>query len=452
MGKPKWKKSSRGAGPAPMRAPKSSSPSLANIVTVESTLEKIQTYIESCDYALAEKFAVRGLERFPENVEVLEVAAQCFTEVGHIQKARTCYQKAISVSPLKGWRKYLGLAQLFDGRDALLQYTRGIEVMERQIADKATGKNGDSADSASAASSAEPMEAAATTTAGPSVESSGGDPTTIADPKVDADFPSPRDLSSAYLAISELYTTDLCDEENAEEFCKYAIEKAMLADPKNPEPFQQMANLNLIKGDKELAKQFVKGGLSLWYKDGKIGTSVTPKSDAANASVSADAKSVDAVDDEESSGVPPLAFQIETAKALIECEEYDLAGQLFVDFIGQNPTDPELWYLSGLSSFLHGPEHYAEARSDFKKAKRFSTTPHGVCYDIIAQCDEHMSTIATVLPVDEAESDDEDETATPGGSDATNKQANMTDASGEHDGLDWETDEEEGQQQDVEMS
>lgn len=45
--------------------------------------------MESCDFALAEKFAARGIDRFPENPEMLEAAAQCFTEVGHIQKART---------------------------------------------------------------------------------------------------------------------------------------------------------------------------------------------------------------------------------------------------------------------------------------------------------------------------------------------------------------------------
>ena len=88
MGKPKWKKSSSSRGSGSLRDAKSSSPSLANVITVEKTLEKvglnssvqqrlrnseisllsfqIQTYIESCDFMLAEKFAVRGIERFPE--------------------------------------------------------------------------------------------------------------------------------------------------------------------------------------------------------------------------------------------------------------------------------------------------------------------------------------------------------------------------------------------------
>jgi hypothetical protein len=120
----------------------------------------------------------------------------------------------------------------------------------------------------------------------------------------------------------------------------------------------------------------------------------------------------------------------------------------------------QLWFLNGLSSFLNGPDFYGQARSDFKKAKRvsfrliscelfsqipfiyctqFSTTPHGVCYDIVAQCDEHLSTIAGVLPVDEADSDDEDEEAPPVGS---GNPAEGVTISEEPDGSDWETDEE----------
>ena len=103
---------------------------------------------------------------------------------------------------MKGWRKYLGLAQLCDGRDALLQYSKGIEVMERQIADRATGKDKPTAqvpfpapDAMETASSSSDM---ASDTAAP-----------VEDVEKNADIPSARDLSNAHLAISELYTTDL---------------------------------------------------------------------------------------------------------------------------------------------------------------------------------------------------------------------------------------------------
>ncbi|GAU90372.1 hypothetical protein RvY_02795 [Ramazzottius varieornatus] len=437
MGKPKGRKGQSGG----FREMKASSPSLANIATVEGFLEKIQNYVESCEFVLAEKFANRAVERFPTDVSILEAAAQCYTETGHIQKARAHYHKAIAASPLKGWRKYLGLAQLCEGKDALVQYTKGIEVMEREIAEKQNAEKLEKA--ADTEMTTEQVNSTLTNLGGGETSASSTFSTTVKN-----DPPSSRDLSNAYLAISELYTTDLCDEAEAEEACKYVIEKAMLSDPKNPEAFQQMANLHLIKGDKNAARQCLRGGLSLWYKDGYD----RPLAATEPHHVEGSSSTSQQVDGEEGSNIPPLSFQIDTAKALIECDEFELAKRMFADFTGQNPTDPELWYLSGLAHFLHGQEWYPQARSDFKRAKKFSVTPHGVCYEIIAQCDEHLSTIAATLPVDESDSEDEQDMTTS----AVKKEGNAVEVSqsavpenGDDAGSDWETDEE---QQDIDMS
>ncbi|XP_055334726.1 uncharacterized protein LOC129585866 [Paramacrobiotus metropolitanus] len=398
MGKPKGRKVARhGGNPNAWREPKASSPSLSSVTTAEGLLEKLQSYMESCEFVVAEKFANRALERFPANSRVLEAAAECFTETGNITKARTCYLKAISVSPLKGWRKYLGLAQLLEGQNAVLQYTRGIEVMERELAEVAGPAQVETPNVPSASSSTE---------------------------KDTAEIPTARDISNAYLSISELYTTDLCDDDNAEEMCKYALDKAMMADPKNPEAFQQMANFFLIKGDKEAAAQYVKGGLTLWYTD-----HLPPEQ-----RISPENQQKVGVDYEEGSGMPGLALQIDTAKALIECAEYDLANRLFTEFITHSPTDPELWYLNGFSYFLHGNDYYPQARSALTKAKKFATTPHGICYDIIAQCDEHLESIAKVLPPTE-DSDNEEEVVQTEDSVNRPEQSNCEDS-------DWETDEE----------
>lgn len=106
-----------------------------------------------------------------------------------------CYQRAISCSPLKGWRKYLGLAQLLEGKDAVLQYTKGIEVMEREVAEKLKASTQNARNQASVAA--------------PDEGSSQSQPPNDESVKGSSDFPQPRDISNAYLSISELYTTDL---------------------------------------------------------------------------------------------------------------------------------------------------------------------------------------------------------------------------------------------------
>merc|ERR1711962_1478573 len=64
-----------------------------------------------------------------------------------------------------------------------------------------------------------------------------------------------RELSTTFCSIAELFMTDLCDEETAEEQCKSSINKAIEADPSNPEAYQQMASFLLVKQEPEEAKK-----------------------------------------------------------------------------------------------------------------------------------------------------------------------------------------------------
>lgn len=50
--------------------------------------------------------------------------------------------------------------------------------------------------------------------------------------------------------------------------------------------------------------------------------------------------------------IPPLAFQIDTAKSLIECEEFALAARLVSEFLAQSPGDPEVTELRNERIFV----------------------------------------------------------------------------------------------------
>lgn len=67
---------------------------------------------------------------------------------------------------------------------------------------------------------------------------------------------------------------------------------------------------------------------------------------------------------------------------------------------------------------------------------QLSTTPHGVCYDVIAQCDEHLQSIGAVLPVGEDDSDEE-------AADEFSVASKRNDTPIVEVDEDWETDEEE---------
>ncbi|KAL1439042.1 hypothetical protein MTO96_047504 [Rhipicephalus appendiculatus] len=73
-----------------------------------------------------------------------------------------------------------------------------------------------------------------------------------------------RALSSAYCAMAEIYMTDCCDEEDAEQQCSELVQKSIQADPRNPEAFQVQANFLLVKQEHEAAKEAMQRSLDLW--------------------------------------------------------------------------------------------------------------------------------------------------------------------------------------------
>lgn len=124
-------------------------------------------------------------------------------QAGDVENAKHCLGRAVTVQPDEGYRKFLSLAQLFDGQQSLQLYRQGIDIISKQ-----------------------------------QQASEGSDLS--------------RDLSSTFCAIADLFMTDLCDEGDAESECTKAIESAVKADEKNPEAWQTKARLELIKNQFEV--------------------------------------------------------------------------------------------------------------------------------------------------------------------------------------------------------
>ncbi len=111
------------------------------------------------------------------------------------------------MQPDEGHSKFLAMAQLFQGREALDLYNSGIRIMlkaREECQDESRRKE------------------------------------------------ISTELSSAYCACAELFMTDLCDEEKAEEECKEGIARAEEACPTNAEAKQTKARFLLVKQDFEV--------------------------------------------------------------------------------------------------------------------------------------------------------------------------------------------------------
>ena len=180
--------------------------------TIDQVLDKANEYMDQYNYEMCQMFCQRALEMDADNVRALELTSTLLLEAGDTENAKHCLGRAITVAPEEGHSKYLSLAQMLEGTEALSLYRKGIELMEQK--QKSASLN--------------------------------------------------KELSSSYCAVAELFMTDLCDLDEAEAECGACIEKAVQADDSNPEAWQTKARLHLIKTEFEESKSCMEKSLSLW--------------------------------------------------------------------------------------------------------------------------------------------------------------------------------------------
>lgn len=178
-----------------------------------------------------------------------------------------------------------------------------------------------------------------------------------------------RQLSAAYCAIAELYMTDLCFEENAEQECEAAVQAAMAvteADEPLVDSLQSMASLRLSQRRSQEATKYMlhayqkmKGGCEALAA--LVGLQRITENDEATEQHHA----VELVDVDAANNLPGFEFRCQSAKILLECcailkkqdesldsktlSEHcsDSAIQVLGSLLAENDEVIEVWYLLG---------------------------------------------------------------------------------------------------------
>ena len=172
--------------------------------SIDDILDKAEEYIDQFQFPMAQKFCERALEIDGDNVRALETSASLLLEMGNMDAARQCFGRAISVQPDSGHEKYMCMGQLLTGMDAIKCFQKGIELMQKLLA--------------------ESENAAAE--------------------KPDVDT---KDIARAYCNVAEIYLTDACFEDEADAQCKECLDKAMVNDSEYPECYHLTASYWLSK-------------------------------------------------------------------------------------------------------------------------------------------------------------------------------------------------------------
>jgi len=264
--------------------------------SAQDLIERAEQYLQTPDtLELAEKFYSRALELEPNNTSIMDDYAQCLLELGDVEKAAEVLRNSIEQDPDGGYQKYMNFGQLLEGMDALKCFQKGVDLMKSVLPQ-----------------------------------------TTDEDEKQKIKY----HLSTAHCSMAEIFMTDCCMEEFAEDECVSLIEQAIEWNYKNVEAYLLRAQCYLAQSNEADALPSILQGYSMWQD--------WPEDDW-----------------------PPYAIRVSIAKVLIEVSQVETATELLEKLTHEDDEDAEVWYLLALAyvNFQSEPsDYYYDAEECIEKA------------------------------------------------------------------------------------
>lgn len=143
--------------------------------------------------------------------------------------------------------------------------------------------------------------------------------------------------AEAYLALAELYLTDLCMETDAESRCREAIEKSIELDPNHPDTYMTFGSFWISKCDLDSAMGALRQSLNLWIKLDEYPN----MNHQSFQEIEWDQRILN-------ENMPSYASRLSMSKLLIECGSTQLAYIVLNTLLQQDEDVLETWYLLGL--------------------------------------------------------------------------------------------------------
>lgn len=290
--------------------------------SMDDLLDKATEMMEEYKYDLAKKFCERALELESDHPRALEMTGNLLLELGEVERAQHCLGRAIVVAPEEGHTKYMTAAQLFPGTQARDLYLKGIEVLQK--------------------SSSAPEVCRSTHSSPCSLPS-------CTPLSLEQEAQARSELSTAYVALSELYLTDLCDEPEAEVEARRLVTLATQADPGNPEGWQGLASLLVVVGDTAEALAAMETSLGLWLPQH---LAWTREGEGEQTSLT-------------------YTTRLAAVKLLLDLEELDKAATILDTLLEEDDEVVAPWYLQGWLNYLRNdPDYHGNVRHYLTKARQ----------------------------------------------------------------------------------
>jgi len=362
---------------------------------VDELLAKTQNCIDQFDYQKAQRFCTRALQSAPKSVRALELMGEICLELGEVDKAVDKFKKAIQLAPNIGESKYMSMGQLHSGKQALNYFKKGIEILKeekKKLPEREAKVN--------------------------------------------------RKISSALCSMTDVYLTDLCYDDDAEEKCCQFLEEAAQIDPTNPEVFQCLASVRISQTRIDEARDLINKSLAIWLDKEKAKWENQEKPDpkrkgkekeAEKGNENGKGKGKEKVQEEEQEddendddleavenadkidNLPPYEFRISTAKLLLELEDHEKAAEVLELLLNEDDEVVEVWYLLGYTYMLLKERKSAEetllkAQTLFTKLGCDDQSIYNSINELLEECKGlEYKPEDEVMEEDEKEDGDDDE-------------------------------------------
>ena len=289
--------------------------------SVNDLISKASDALNKLQPDLASKFYQKALEIEPSNTNLMDALADVQLQLGQTYEALDLLTKSTTIAPNENPYKWMFLAQLQNGINALESYNKGITLLNLSMTNDLDVIN-----------------------------------------DVEKVRFYKKQISKAFCSIAELYLTDLCYEDEAETKCEEAIIKAMTIDTTSLDAQQAMANLRFSQNRSLEACNI----MEIVY--GKVKESI----DKVNARTIIDEITSNEDDNFDDSLEPE--FCIATAKLLIECAAVnsifaEYAITLISDLLLHDDENIELWYMMGVAALGSKPVDVEVAKNHLEHAK-----------------------------------------------------------------------------------
>ncbi|KAM9957229.1 hypothetical protein ACTFIW_008970 [Dictyostelium discoideum] len=278
-------------------------------LTSEEYIQQGEKYASEYHFDKALSSFENALKLDPTNTLVMDTIGEILVENGDIEKAKTYFLKSIKTNPEDSPSKYMNLGQLVGGDDALNCYRKGIQIMERELKQLIKEQGSKYNDLQHIP---RPLKASS-----PIGEDDDGEDTVYVSDEDDPIIILKQQLCSALSSISELYLTDQCFDDDAEDQCESNLKRAIGYSPNSPEPYSLMASMKISQVKNQEAIEYLNKSYQLWEHSD--------------------------IDDR-----PEFDYRFNISLLFIELKENRTAVDILEQLVNEQDNIAELWYTLGV--------------------------------------------------------------------------------------------------------